>query len=333
MKLKPFTTFRTGKAAGIDYICLSGAMDLLPPFEKYSRVITYDEQDEHIWSFHEEDQVVVAILRWTNRTDDQDCFVTLSEEGDLAYMDADDHSEKIPGAGVWSEDAEKWGYMSALKQIGEHLYACGGAGQVYKRQGPDDWVHMDEGILQSPDVSERLLPLAIDGSNETDIYLAGSISASGLPPFVFHWNDSVWRKLPLPESAERITNIYVESEQRIWMCGANGTLLLGNAQDGFRNLSSVEDNQLFLSLCKFQDKIYLGSNLGLFVYDPADPITGIRKVLTGLTPELQDANIVDSVDDVLWSIGPKDITRFDGAKWERIHHPDNPHIGGATAAP
>ena len=40
-----------------------------------------------------------------------------------------------------------------------------------------------------------------------------------------------------------------------------------------------------------------------------------------------DANIVDSYDKVLWSIGPKDIARFDGKKWERIHHPDNPRIG------
>lgn len=51
------------------------------------------------------------------------------------------------------------------------------------------------------------------------------------------------------------------------------------------------------------------------------------KVVTDLHPDLQDANIVDSYDKVLWSIGPKDIARFDGKKWERIHHPDNPRIG------
>ena len=127
--------------------------------------------------------------------------------------------------------------------------------------------------------------------------------------------------------AERIVNMYVESEQRIWMCGSNGTLLLGNAQEGFQSLSSVDDNQLFTSVCKFQDKIYLGSNLGLFVYDPAKAEAGIERVHTDLKPELQDANIVDSYDKVLWSIGPKDIARFDGHKWERIHDPDNPRIG------
>jgi hypothetical protein len=32
------------------------------------------------------------------------------------------------------------------------------------------------------------------------------------------------------------------------------------------------------------------------------------------------------VDGVLWSIGPKDIARFDGQAWVRIHDPDNPRI-------
>ena len=220
--------------------------------------------------------------------------------------------------------------MSCLKQIGQHLYAAGGAGQVYRRLGPDQWVHMDDGLLQAPDVSERLLPRAIDGPHESAIYLLGSVSAAGLPPFLCFWNGQHWTRLPLPEVAERLTGIHVESESRIWLCGANGTLLLGNDADGFKSLSTVDDNQLFLSVTLFQGRAYLGSNLGLFVYDPAQPSSGIQPVITGLTPELQDTNIVDAVDGVLWSIGPKDIARFDGKTWERIHHPDNPRIGGTT---
>lgn len=328
MGIKPIATYRTGKAAGPDYICLSAAMDLLPEHEKYTRVVTYDEQDEYLWSFHEESQVVLSIVRWKGRLDGPDCFVTLSEEGELVFMDVDGLEEKIPGAGVFSEGAVGWGYMSALKQIGEHLYACGGAGQVYQRRGPNDWVHMDQGLLQPPDVAERLLPRAIDGPGESDIYLVGGISASGLPPFACHWNGAAWRRLPLPAVAERLTALHVESPERIWLCGANGTLLRGNAREGFTSLSTVDDNQLFLSLCRFQGRIYLASNLGLYVYDPADHAGGIRPVVTGLQPELQDANVVDAVDGVLWSIGPKDIARFDGTRWQRIHDPDNPRIGG-----
>jgi hypothetical protein len=310
-----------------DFMCLSASMDLLPTDERYTRVVTYDEQDQHVWTFHEEHEVVtsVAVFRYPSGLR---CFVTLTQEGEAGFMDDEDpEAEKIPGAGLSSPDAAGWGYMSALHQIGDHLYACGGAGQVYKREGPNQWVHMDEGLLQPPDVRERILPRAIKGPHEQAIYVVGATAAEGLPPFAAFWNGQLWRHLSLPKVAERLTDIFVESESRIWLCGANGTLLLGNAKDGFRSLSTVNDNQLFSSVHLFGGKAYLASNLGLFVYDPASPASGIREVVTGLVPELQDANVVDSADGVLWSIGPKDIARFDGVRWERIHHPDNVRIG------
>jgi hypothetical protein len=302
-------------------------MDAYESNEPYSRVITYDEQDEHLWSFHAEDHIVVGVIVWKSPSDGLRYFATLSNEGHLAFTDEDAHLEKIPGAGLSSPDSAGWGYMSALHQIGDHLYACGGAGQVYKREGPNQWVHMDEGLLQPPDVRERILPRAIKGPHEQAIYVVGATAAEGLPPFAAFWNGQLWRHLSLPKVAERLTDIFVETESRIWLCGANGTLLLGNAKDGFRSLSTVNDNQLFSAVHLFGGKAYLASNLGLFVYDPATPASGIRKVVTGLVPELQDANVVDSADGVLWSIGPKDIARFDGVRWERIHHPDNVRIG------
>lgn len=237
--------------------------------------------------------------------------------------------EKIPGAGVHSEDSKGWGYLADLQQIGEYLYASGYCGQVYKRFAANDWRHVDDGLLQAPDTPmEQSTALSvINGPHENAIYTAGYQHSDGLPPKAFFWNGELWRELELPSVAERVTNLYIENEQRIWMCGSNGTLLLGNATDGFTSLSTVNDNQLFLSLCKFQEKIYLGSNLGLFVYDPDDHNKGIVEVVTGMTPELQDANIVDCAGDILWSIGPKDIARFDGTSWSRIHHPDNERIG------
>jgi hypothetical protein len=329
--MKPIATFRTGRAMTSDFVCVSAAMDLLPPQERYTRVVTYDEAADHLWSFHEEEDIVVAIAILTASSSGLRCFVTLSQDGEVAFMDDEyPESEQVLGAGLWNSSARGWGYMSCLKQIGQHLYAAGGAGQVYRRLGPDQWVHMDDGLLQAPDVSERLLPRAIDGPHESAIYLLGSVSAAGLPPFLCFWNGQHWTRLPLPEVAERLTGIHVESESRIWLCGANGTLLLGNDADGFKSLSTVDDNQLFLSVTLFQGRAYLGSNLGLFVYDPAQPSSGIQPVITGLTPELQDAHQLRAKDGVLWSFGFKDLACFDGKQWTRIDHPDNPRIGGTT---
>ncbi len=326
-------TFTTAMAIDCNYLYIAAAGDQHEPFYPYTRLVQFNGDEEPHWSKHDVLWRACSVCSLLPNDENEPWFLcALSEEGNIEFMgEYQPIIEKIPGAGVFSEDAEGWGYLSDLQQIGEHLYAAGYAGQVYKRLGPNRWVHVDDDILQPTGMrGEQYSVQVINGPHEDAIYVAGCTNAPYYPARASYWNGKTWTDLQLPESAERVTNIYVESEQRIWMCGANGTLLLGNAQDGFHNLSGVEDNQLFLSLCKFQEKIYLGSNLGLFVYNPADHAAGIRKVITDLMPDLQDANIVDSVDDILWSIGPKDIARFDGEHWERIHHPDNSPIGGVT---
>lgn len=181
---------------------------------------------------------------------------------------------------------------------------------------------MDDGVLQPPNVEDRLLLADIHGSAEDDIYICGGIpGAYGLEGRLYHWDGKQWTSLTLP-TTERLTALYVEDANTVWICGANGTLLRGNRKAGFKDLSTVDDNQLFTSLTRFNGQIYLASNLGLFVFDGKK----IAPVHTGLTPELQDANVVDAVDGVLWSIGTKDIAKFDGTLWVRIDHPDNPPI-------
>jgi hypothetical protein len=323
-------TFSTGFVMNGEAIVLAGAADDLPPFAPFTRIFQLNLTNPPYWWAHDENWRTCAISYFGTREGNFDDAVVLSEEGDVQYLG--DHpplKERIHSAGVFNDNAQGWGYLADIQQIGEHLYACGYKGQVYKRFGKNDWRHIDVGLLQDPKTIQecRIALSVINGGHENAIYAAGYLHADWLPPKAFFYNGQKWIELQLPEVAERITNMYVESESRIWMCGSNGTLLLGNAQAGFKSLSAVDDNQLFLSICKFQDKIYLGSNLGLFFYDPANHEAGIRKVKTNLRPDLQDANIVDCTSTMLWSIGTKDIARFNGKTWERIQHPDNPRIG------
>jgi hypothetical protein len=328
-KMSAHVTFSTGLAFTDEFLVIAGSPDEHEPFTRFTRVFQY-QNNENAWTKDDEEFLVVSVAYFGPKSEAFDDYVVLSEDGDVIYVgDHDVILEKILGAGVNCDDWGGWGYVADIQQIGERLYVCGYKGQVYQRRGPNHWVHMDAGLLQDPDntpMEKRIGLSAINGPHENAIYVAGYRHADWLPPCAFFWNGEAWRELELPPVAERLTNIYVENEARIWMCGSNGTLLLGNANDGFESLSTVEDNQLFLSLCMFQGKMYLGSNLGLFVYDPANHQEGILPVRTSLLPPLQDANVVDAVDDVLWSIGSKDIARFDGKKWTRIDHPDNPPI-------
>lgn len=100
-------------------------------------------------------------------------------------------------------------------------------------------------------------------------------------------------------------------------------MLRGNARQGFKRLGGKDSQRTFVCLTKFKDAVYLCAEEGLFVWN-GKSVTPVR---AKLKPELQDASRVDQVDGVLWSIGIKDIARFDGKKWVRFEDPDNEPIG------
>lgn len=328
--MKGQVTFATAYVIDDNYLYIAAKADDLDEFAHFTRIYQwYEHAAPNEWLYHDVEWCTACVTVFVPIEGDSWWPCTLSEEGHVEFMDGPrSFVEKIPGAGVYCDDAQGLGYLSELRQIGDHLYAVGDLGQVYKRIAPNNWVHMDNGILQQREIQSGEYRIhTINGLSENSIYIAGYRNEPYHPARASYWNGHKWRDIELPTVAERITFISVESESRIWMCGANGTLLVGNANDGFLSLSTPEDNQLFLSMCRFQGRIYLGSNLGLFVYDPEKHKEGICKVVTGLVPELQDSNIADCGDSVLWSIGPKDIARFNGDRWERIHHPGNNRVG------
>jgi hypothetical protein len=335
-EIEPVVTFRTGSAGKREVICLSGAIDAFDPDEPFTKILAYDERTTYRWSFQQFDFVVPSICTWRNPAPPgEGCFAALSENGEVVLLVNPPRQEQILEAGLTHPSARGYGYLNNIRQIGERLYACGFSGQVYRRNAPGDWVHMDQGILQPPDKQGgEYFVQVINGAHEQAIYIAGCEFDPGYPARADFWDGQAWTRLALPASTGRINDIYIESEERVWMCGANGTLILGNARDGFATTNRLGAAQLFLSFTKYRDRYYLASNLGLFQFDGV-PGHLFRKVRTSLTPELADANVVQSVDGVLWSMGTKDIARFDGVTWERFPFPDNPPVGatGAGAVP
>ena len=330
-------TFTTGYAGAFDdEVYLAAAADALPPDARYTTLYTWSPELAKIegfdspWIYRSQNWVVTAVTGFFPKDSEDWWYCALSEEGQVLFTGGGHSEESIPQAGVNRPDAAGWGHLSDIQQIGDHLYACGFSGQVYKRWGPGDWRHMDAGLLQAPATAlGRSIGLtAINGAAEDAIYAAGYLHAEGLPAKAFFYNGAHWRELSLPAQAGRITNLYVASPERIWMCGAKGLLLVGNAQDGFEQVAAPSD-LLLTSITEFQGRLVMASDQGLFSCDANQPEAGLQAVRTQLTPELQNTHVVDRCKQVLWSIGPKDIACFDGKSWTRLHHPDNPRIGEA----
>ncbi|KMO10487.1 hypothetical protein SQ03_30095, partial [Methylobacterium platani JCM 14648] len=59
-------------------------------------------------------------------------------------------------------------------------------------------------------------------------------------------------------TAAFLNDILVDDADTVWICGREGTLLRGNARQGF-TLVSCEGQPDFNTVTRFRDKIYLSS--------------------------------------------------------------------------
>ncbi|MFE8645584.1 hypothetical protein ACFX58_10915 [Sphingomonas sp. NCPPB 2930] len=266
---------------------------------------------------------------------------------------------QIEDAGVWRQGAPGYGYLSRIRAIGRGLYVCGDARQVYRLVFPSNaadaeallrrarFMALDQEIRQAPtppmpdgrdeaafdawlDATDTCQFSDIGGTSESDIYAVGDEA--------WHFDGSAWRQLALPNDGERLHVVHAIDARRIVLAGANGYVLVGNATEGFTDLSSVDDNQTFTGAAWFEGRLWLAADTGLFALDPET--RRIAPMATGLVPELQDAHLLEAKDGVLWSFGFKDLAYLDTrdaaegrpAVWVRVHNPDNPRIGEPVAA-
>jgi hypothetical protein len=330
-------TFTRAKAIHAEFLCVAAIPDnfeILQPFTRLCRYAPFTPGPAK-WFYDDLDFAVTSITRM--EFDGRTNFGVLSAEGDTLLLRPPPFvREKIPGAGIHSQDSKLWGRMTHVRQIGGTLFACGDGGQIYRRTkatfGDERYEHMDPTLLDDPDARlEALLNnphseaahmksyFCINGPSEDDIYVCGTRGT------LLHSRGGAFESLRHITQAALI-NILVENEKIIWICGRDGTLLTGNARDGFRHaVASGSGSQLFSSMTMHDGKIYLASSAnprGLFVYQDGR----FNQVRSGLKPDIHDVHTVDSVGGVLWVVGSKDILRFDGKTWERIDHVDNTPI-------
>jgi hypothetical protein len=308
-------SFMAGCAIESDYVYVAAFPDAYDPRETiFSRLLVFDGESDAKWFSHDINANVVAVCVKSagaaGRT-----LCALSKEGEVEIYSNRDGArtiEKIPEAGLRLGSR---GYTRDIREIGKSLFVCGVNDQVYRRDESDgSWTLITSAPLKLVHALDPYFSMleSIDGSSEQDVYTCGMNGR------LYHFDGLQWHQISLPTD-EHLQCVRCISEEEVWICGKNGTLLVGNRSSGFKNVSTIDDNQSFWSLTKFQDKVYLATtNAGMFVYDGI----AIQAVDTGFDSGLW-TYIVDSTENVLWSFSPKEIAFFDGKTWTRVQHPDN----------
>jgi hypothetical protein len=191
-----------------------------------------------------------------------------------------------------------YGAISSVAEIAGKAYAVGLRGIVYRLSKPNEWIRIDDGLVQTFNGQ------AIHGFSEREIYAVGRKGQ------LYEFDGRNWSKRELPVNLN-LTEVKCAQNGLAYIAGHAGTLLRGR-HDIWEIIETETDVDLW-DLEWFNKTLYVSSLTGLFRLedDQLIPID-FGKNSPKTTFRLSAA------EGVLWSIGNSDVMSFDGAKWSRV---------------
>lgn len=212
------------------------------------------------------------------------------------------------------------------KIIDNEAYMFGRFRKLYKRIGVQKWkdlsyedeypeLHVD--LEQFKKQKKRLMDVgigfhAIDGFNKNDIYACGDGGDC------WHYSGRTWQRLDLPVNTD-LTSVLCAADGFVYIGLMHGDIIKGR----YDKESKIENWEILKgeggttnSLAWFQDKVYIGSDLGLYI------INAKLKIEPYQFPEegwhQYSFKHVASCDEALLSYGTDQALIFDGKEWEEL---------------
>lgn len=185
--------------------------------------------------------------------------------------------------------------------IDGYVYACGMKRQVFKRVGEDKWIDISAPYKKGEKVGFE----AIDGFSENEVYAVG-------------WNGEIWKhdgaiwSLCCNLTNVILTAVCCASDGVVYVVGKQGTIIKGR-NDTWEIVELEDEVQKdFWGICFYKNKLYISSMSELYTLnknqlEPVDFKKTEASSFYGLT----------QAEDVMWSIGARDVLSFDGKEWIR----------------
>ena len=283
-------------------------------------------------------------------------YVALTREGDVYTILPDGPmTEKIPGAGMQDPDEPGLGATIGIATIGSLLHVVGDSGQIYRRDAPATWTSLGGPGLGVSAAYSSLTLRVVAGIDPELIYVAGFASPAGrsltdaeieemakagergdiarmveiinsqTPPGVdatiegraFFRGASGWKEITRP-NRHGLHDIFVESPDKVWITGFNGTILCGNASAGFQEVGFHGDTERILSFTRFGDRYACAADRSLHWFNGHNLLDLRPTTTVGVITPLK----VVAVDDVLFFFDYRQgVHRFDGTNWTAIPIP------------
>jgi len=202
-------------------------------------------------------------------------------------------------------------HLRCIRRIGNHVYVAGMARRMYRKATPGNWVAIDTGVYVPRSKRDRGVGFnAIDGFSEDAIY------AVGYGGEIWYFDGKVWQQQSSPTNIA-LTCVKCADEKIVYAAGLAGVVL--RSMDGANwetiDHSTTEDD--FWGMTLFQNRLYLATYSGVFLFDDDDLIPVNMKL-----PRILSTAYLDSNDGAMWSVGQKDMAYTqDGIIWTEVAGP------------
>lgn len=228
-------------------------------------------------------------------------MIALSPSGEVKLFGSGKESEERISTPQGSPETR--GHLRQVRTIANKTYAVGMGRQVYRREGEDHWVCLDQAIR--PAMGEIKGFESIDGFSETDIH------AVGWDGEIWHFDGNGWRERPSPTN-NVLTRVHCAGDGFVYAAGRQGLLIRGRDERwDLVDLGSLRED--IWDLAWFKDRLHVVTRTGLHTL-LADKLVPVA--FGDDSP--RTCYQLSTADGVLWSFGGKDIMAFDGTAWTRI---------------
>lgn len=231
-------------------------------------------------------------------------FVAVAENGMVTVLEGGMVISECIALGEHSPSAN--GPLIEVRAVANgHAYAVGTARQAYRKEGEDNWVRLDQTC--KPSSGEKRAEVcfhSIDGFAENDIY------AVGWNGEIWHYDGQSWEQKISPTNLS-LFKVRCCKDGYVYACGQLGTIIKGR-DDTWEVLEQEETEESLRGLAYFKGEVYISSVH--FVYKISEK--GLEQIDIYHNPI--SCLELDAIDDLMISVGAKDVFLFDGITWTKL---------------
>ncbi|WP_415182318.1 hypothetical protein [Phaeovulum sp.] len=195
--------------------------------------------------------------------------------------------------------------IRGVSEAGRDIVACGANLRVYRRLGPDNWEEFGPGDNMSDEFQNNHLE-SIGGYSESEIY------ATGRDGMIWWYDGAHWTGVQCATNLAFLSVVCAE-DGYVYVGGINGIMAKGR-RDEFVVYTPPAPLRDIWALQDFRGAIYCAMTRALLTWTPDEGFVPVPEAML-LAKTFYN---LGKGKEVLWSLGEKDVLRFDGAAWTRI---------------